>query len=603
MAQTFISMRNLRFMLYEMFNVESLTAYPFFADHSREVFDMVLDTGMRMGKEILFPAFTEMDKQQPEFTGTTVKVHPVVETVMKACGEGGWIGAHAPYEMGGQQIPMSVMTAFRGIFSAANYSACVYPFLTTGAAHLVMSFGSQELIDAYVPKMLAGQWQGTMALTEPQAGSSLTDVSTTASPTDEGYYTIKGQKIFISCAEYDSIENVVNLMLARIEGAPIGIRGISLFVVPNKRLNEKGELVFNDVACAGIFHKLGYRGAPITQLSLGENDDCRGWLVGEPHKGIRYMFQMMNEARIDVGMGAAAIASAAYYAALEYTKERPQGRKITSKDPTEPQMPIIEHADVKRMLLFQKAIVEGSLSLIFQCSKYTDLITVLEAGEEKEKNELLLEILTPIAKTYPSEMGVLSCSQGLQCLGGYGYCEEFPLEQYYRDVRIHPIHEGTTGIQGMDLLGRKMVMKNGKALFLYLEEVGSTITAAKEIAELAPHAEQLSEALELLKEVAQSLTEIALKGEIEIFLADATLFLEFFGIIAIAWQWLLQALTAHEALAGASEGDEADFYRGKLHTFRYFFEYELPKIGGLAVRLKNSGDGLTVSMRPEYFSE
>jgi len=229
------------------------------------------------------------------------------------------------------------------------------------------------------------------------------------------------------------------------------------------------------------------------------------------------------------------------------------------------------------MLLFQRAVVEGAFSLIFQCSRYTDLITVLEDGEEKERYKLLLEILTPIAKTYPSEMGVLSCSQGLQCLGGYGYCDEFPLEQYYRDVRIHPIHEGTTGIQGMDLLGRKMVMKDGKALLLYLEEVEKAIAGAKSIDELAPYAEKLQEALQSLKEVAQSLTEIALKGEIEIFLADATLFLEFFGIIAIAWQWLLQALTADEALAGASEAADTDFYRGKLHTFRYFFEYELPR--------------------------
>jgi len=600
MADTFISMRNLKFMLYEMFDTEALIQYPFFADHSREVFDMVLETGMRLGREILFPVLSEMDKEQPEFTGTTVKVHPIVKKVMKACGDGGWIGAHAPYDMGGQQIPMSIMTAFRGIFAAANYSACVYPFLTTGAAHLIVSFGSPELIEAYVPKMFAGEWQGTMALTEPQAGSSLTDVTTTAYPDDDGPYRLRGQKIFISCADYDSIENVVNLMLARIEGAPPGIRGISLFVVPNKRLNDEGVLVSNDVACAGIYHKLGYRGAPITQLSLGENDDCLGWLVGEPHKGIRYMFQMMNEARIDVGMGAAAIASAAYYAALDYAKERPQGRRITSKDPTEPQIPIIEHADVKRMLLFQKAVIEGSLSLIFQCARYTDLINVLD-GDERERYELLLEILTPVAKTYPSEMGIQAVSQGLQCLGGYGYCDEFPLEQYYRDVRIHPIHEGTTGIQGMDLLGRKVVMKNGRAFFIYLNELETVIAESKGIEDLASYGEKLDEARDLLQEVTQSLTTLALEGKIEIFLADATLYLEFFGIIAIAWQWLLQVIKVHWAREeGPSDEDEA-FYKGKDAAFRYFFEYELPKIQGLAARLKNSGDGLTVSMKPECF--
>ena len=600
MAEKFISLRNLQFLLYEHLDTTALTRYPYFEDHSRETFDMVLETGMRMGKGILFPALAEMDKKPPEFREGKVFVHPVVPIVMKACGDGGWIGAQAPYEFGGQQIPNTVMTAFRGIFSAANYSASVYPFLTTGAAHLLISFGAPPLIDTYVPKMFAGVWQGTMALTEPQAGSSLTDLKTTAFPQADGSYKIKGQKIFISCSDYESTENVVNLLLARIDGAPPGIKGISLFVVPKKRPDGRGGLAGNDVTCIGIYHKLGYRGAPITQLAFGDNDDCRGWIVGEPHKGLRCMFQMMNEARIDVGMGAAAIASAAYYASLEYSRQRPQGRPVAGKDPLAPQVPIIDHADVKRMLLFQRAVVEGSLALIFQCARYVDLTLVTE-GEEKERYELLLDLLTPVAKSYPSEMGILSVSQGLQCLGGYGYCDEFPLEQYYRDVRIHPIHEGTTGIQGMDLLGRKAVMKNGKALFLYLAELEKALAAGRAIPECAPAAEALAAAVETLKEVTTSLTGIAMKGEIELFLADATLYLELFGTVAIAWQWLLQAVTAAKALAANPAEEDIAFYRGKIHTCRYFFAYELPKISGLAARLKESGDGITVAMKPEWF--
>ena len=371
------------------------------------------------------------------------------------------------------------------------------------------------------------------------------------------------------------------------------MKGISLFVVPKKRPDGRDGLAGNDVACIGIYHKLGYRGAPITQLAFGDNDDCRGWLVGEPHKGLRYMFQMMNEARVEVGMGAAAIASAAYYASLEYTRQRPQGRPVTGKDPLAPQIPIIEHADVRRMLLFQRAVVEGSLALILQCAHYVDLALVTE-GEEKEKYELLLDLLTPVAKSYPSEMGILSVSQGLQCLGGYGYCDEFPLEQYYRDVRIHPIHEGTTGMQGMDLLGRKAVMKNGKALFLYLAELEKAVAAGRALPECAPCAEALAGAVETLKEVTVSLTGLAMKGEIELFLPDATLYLELFGIVAIAWQWLLQAVTAAKALGAGPDAADADFYRGKIHTCRYFFAYELPKIRGLAARLKESGDGITV---------
>jgi butyryl-CoA dehydrogenase len=600
MAEKFISMRNLQFIIYEMLHAETLPRYPYFQDHSKETFDMVLETAMKMGKDILFPAFSDMDKNPPEFKGGKVYVHPVVETVLKATGEGGWISAHVPYEQGGQQIPNTIMTAFRGIFAAANYSASVYPFLSAGAAHLILTFGSKELIDTYVHKMNTGVWQGTMALTEPQAGSSLTDLVTTAVPSSDGSYRLKGQKIFISCADHESTENVIHLLLARIEGAPPGVKGISLFVVPKKRIGEKGELISNDVTCIGIYHKLGYRGAPITQLSLGDNDDCHGWLVGEPNKGLRCMFQLMNEARIDVGMGATAIASAAYYAALDYARQRPQGRRITSKNPSEPQIPIIEHADVKRMLLFQRAIIEGSLALIFQCAYYTDLINATE-GPEKEKYELLLDMLTPVTKSYPSEMGILSVSQGLQCLGGYGYCDEFPLEQYYRDARIHPIHEGTTGIQGMDLLGRKVVMKNGQVFLLYLTELEEAIAAARGIPECAAAAEHLEKAVELLKEVTQTLTGMAIQGEIEKFLADATLYLEFFGIIAIAWQWLLQGKTAAQALKADPSGHDANFYQGKLYTFRYFFEYELPKIHGLAARLKNSSDGLTVAMKSEYF--
>jgi butyryl-CoA dehydrogenase len=310
-----------------------------------------------------------------------------------------------------------------------------------------------------------------MALTEPEAGSSLADITTMAEPTDHGYYKIKGQKIFISAGDHDGADNVIHLMLAKIKGAPAGVKGISLFVVPKKRIDEKGQLVSNDVVTSGVFHKLGYRGCPIAQLSMGDSDNCRGYLVGEPHQGLLLMFQMMNEARIGVGAGAAAIASAAYYSALDYTKTRLQGRKLSTKDPTLPQIPLIEHPDVKRMLLFQRSVIEGALSLLMQAAKYADLAIVL-TGEEKEKNELLLDLLTPVAKSYPSEMGILSVSQGVQCLGGSGYCDDYPLEQYYRDARIHPIHEGTTGIQGLTLLGRNVTMKGGKAYKLYLEREG-----------------------------------------------------------------------------------------------------------------------------------
>jgi len=600
MAEKFISERNLKFLLYEVFDTPSLTQYPYYADHSRESFDMALETAVKIGKNLMKPKLSEMDKNPPEFVNGRVKVHPLVRTLMKECGEGGWIAAPFPFDLGGQQLPLMISGACRFILSAANYSASVYPFLTTGAAHLILAFGSQEMIATYVPKMFSGEWQGTMALTEPQAGSSLADITTTAELINQDYYKIRGQKIFISAGDHDGVDNVIHLMLAKIKGAPAGVRGISLFIVPQKRI-ENGQLVSNDVNTAGIYHKLGYRGAPITQLSMGENNDCRAYLVGEPHRGLMYMFQMMNEARIDVGLGAAAIASAAYYASLEYARERPQGRRLTSKDPTQPQIPIVQHADIRRMLLFQRAVVEGSMSLILQCAWYADLGRVL-TGEEKEKNELLLDLLTPVAKSYPSEMGIPSVSAGLQILGGYGYCDEFPLEQFYRDARIHPIHEGTTGIQGITLLGRNVTMKNGQAFKLFYAEVQGDIKKAEEVAELKSFALELKEALDKLTKVTLHLIGIAQSKGPDVFLADSTLYLEFFGIVSIAWQWLLQALSIQKALDQKPSGADADFYQGKLYTFRYFFRYELPKIEGLAKRLMEA-DGLTVEMNDSCFTD
>jgi butyryl-CoA dehydrogenase len=600
-AAKFVSERNIKFLLYEVFDVESLTKYDYYSEHNRKMFDMVLKAAVKLGKDLLFPIFEEMDRNQPELVDGEVKVHPSVRTIMKEFGEGGWISSRVPFDQDGEQLPGLVADVCDFVFAAANYSANAYPGLTFGASHLIASFGDKELYDTYVPKMLAGEWQGTMALTEPEAGSSLADITTTAETTDNNYYRIKGQKIFISAGDHDGVDNVVHLMLAKIEGAPAGVKGISLFVVPKKRLDDSGGLVPNDVAAAGVYHKLGYRGCPIVQLSMGDKNDCRGWLVGEAHSGLKYMFQMMNEARIGVGMGATAMATAAYYASLDYTRSRLQGRKMGQKDPNLPPVPIIEHADVKRMLLFQRAIIEGALCLIMQCSKYVDFQKVLE-GEDREKYYLLLEILTPVAKSYPSEMGIISISQGLQCLGGSGYCDDYPLEQYYRDCRIHPIHEGTTGIQGMDLLGRKVVMKNGQAFLLYINEIEETIGAAQQYSDLRGYANILNTSLTDLQDVTQHLITIAQQQGPEAFLADATLYLEFFSIVTIAWQWLLQGVAVQKARQNGVKKAEENFYRGKMFALRYFFAYELPKTLGLSRRLLDD-DRMTVAMQPDFFND
>lgn len=602
MATRFYSQRNLDFLLYEVSHIEELTRFDYFRDHNRKTFDMVLKEVGKLAKNLFFPIFGEMDREPPELVDGVVKVHPSLKKILRELGKGGWLNASFSYDEGGDQLPFVLFSAANFVLSAANYSAGAFGTLITGAAGLISAYGDDHLKQTYLDKMLSGKWQGTMALTEPEAGSSLSDITTTAEPTDQVYYLVKGQKIFISAGDHNAVDNVVHLMLARIPGGPPGVKGISLFVVPKLRPDENGELVSNDIVTSGVYHKLGYKGCPLTQLSIGDAGNCRGWLVGEPHKGLSYMFKMMNEARIGVGLGAISKSTAAYYAALEYSRGRLQGRKVGQKDATKPQIPIIEHADVRRMLLFQRAVNEGSLALLFQCGLYVDLLASLPDGPEKEKNHLLLELLTPIVKSYPSEMGVHAISQGLQCLGGSGFCDDYPLEQYYRDIRIDPIHEGTTGIQGMDLLGRKAVMNDGKALMLILEEFNQAIHQARDLPRLSPFAVKLQEAVEILRNVTSHLLNLAGTKGPEVFLADATLYLEMFGIVVIAWQWLLQGIAVCKVMEkGVSKSDE-HFYQGKLITLRYFFGYEVPKIQGLARRLTDE-DFPTIDMKASFFDD
>ena len=600
MADKFTSLRNIKFLLHEVLRAQDLSALPYFADHDQESQNLMLETALRISQEVLFPALGEMDRQAPTWQDGQVRVHPAVRQFMELGGEGGWVAAPFPEEVGGMQMPITVNTACHFIFSAANFSCAVYMGLTSGAAHLILSFGDQQLKDTYLPPMFAGRWQGTMALTEPQAGSSLSDVAMSAQPTDQGYYLLSGQKIFISGSDSDAVDNVVNLMLARIKGAPAGVKGISLFVVPKLR-PEGDKLAPNDVTTAGIFHKLGYKGCPILHLSLGEENDCRGWLVGEPHRGLSYMFQMMNEERIAVGNDAAGVASAAYYASLQYARERLQGRPLGAKDPSQPQVPIIRHPDIRRLLLFQRSVAEGSIALILQAAKYADLAA---HGPEEQRQDafLLLDLLTPVVKSFPSEMGVLSTSAGLQILGGYGYTDEFPLEQHFRDMRIHPIHEGTTAIHGLDILGRKVTQAKGRGMGLLRREVETDLKAAATQEALAPYAGRLREGMELLEEITGLKTAVLSQGRTEDALADASLYLEMFGQVVVAWQWLKQGLAASAGLTAGAGGAEAAFYQGKLTTMRYFFHYELPKIHALASRLRED-DGLTVALEDECFND
>ncbi len=589
MADKYTSIENLKFLLKEVHNIEEIFKYPRYQDYDLDALDVLIDSVKDFSDKEMFPYFKDMDEKPVVYKDGKVIVHPQIDTIIKKSAENGWIGPYFDFDDGGSQMPGMLYGAGFHILEAANNNATGYIGLTTGAANLIVTFGSKQQKDTYVPKMLAGKWMGTMALTEPQAGSSLSDVKTTAKPSADGHYEIKGQKIFISGGDHQFGENFIHLTLARIEGAPMGTKGISLFIVPKKRLDAAGNFEDNDVFTAGDFQKLGQKGYATTHLSFGENDNCRGYLLGEANRGLKYMFNMMNEARLSVGSSATSIATAAYQASLQYAKERPQGRRLKGsgkKDASQEQTLIINHPDVRRMLLAQKAITEGALSLILQSYKYQDLALVAE-GEEKEKYHLLLELLTPIAKTFPAEMGRYSINEGLQVLGGYGFCMDFPLQQYYRDIRIMPLYEGTTGIQSLDLLGRKIPFENGKSLQLLLAEVSETMQTASEHEDLKIYVTELESKIKLVQEVLQHLMAFAMSGDFEKYLADATIFMEFFSTIVVSWQLMKQAVAAKKILVEGNGLYGEDFYKAKVHVLRYYFKYELPKTAAHAEILRN----------------
>ncbi|MEQ9301668.1 MAG: acyl-CoA dehydrogenase [Cyclobacteriaceae bacterium] len=600
MAKQYYSPRNLKFLLYETHNAEEVLQYERYAHMDKETMDMMLDTAGQIGDTHLYPHLKDMDKNEPEAKDGKVTVHPKVGSWLKEMGEGGWISVNAPLDAGGMQAPTILESCFSFIFQAANNGVYPYVGLTMGAANLIQSFGTQELKDEFLPSMYAGKYTGTMCLTEPDAGSSLADMKSSATPQSDGSYKIKGQKIFITSGDHQHADNIIHLLLARIDGAPAGTKGISLFVVPKLR-KEGDKMIPNDIIAASIFHKMGQKSAPACHMVMGEKDNCVGYLVGQPNKGLTYMFQMMNEARIMVGVTGVSIASAAYYSSLEYANERPQGRRLNEKDPLKPPTMIINHPDVKRMLLMQKAIVEGSLSLVLECAKYHDL-SHTTTGDEKDKYALLLDLLTPIAKTFPCEYGITSVSNALQVFGGYGFTTDFELEQFYRDIRITTIYEGTTGIQSLDLLGRKVTQANGKSLQYLRSMIGMTIKEAKTHDDLKRYADQLENEVQRMGQVTSHLLQFALKGDNERFLADANLYLDLFSIVTVGWQWLKQAVVAKNAIVTNNpQGSELDFYESKVHTMKYWFHYELPKTQGLATRLMDD-EVLTITDRTEIFA-
>jgi len=596
MNSLILNRRDLDFMLYEWLNAESLTALPRYADHSRATFDAVLDLSEQIATEHFATHNKKSDANEPWFDGTSVHMIPEIKVALDIFADAGLIAAGQDYEMGGMQLPTLVEKACFAWFLAANVGTAAYPFLTIGNANLLLAHGSEEQKRIWVAPMMSGRFFGTMCLSEPQAGSSLADIRTRAEPQQDGSYRIFGNKMWISGGEHALSENIVHLVLAKIPGGPEGVKGISLFLVPRHLLNTDGSIgEHNDVVLAGLNHKMGYRGTTNTLLNFGEGqykpDDKAGavaWLVGEPHKGLSYMFHMMNEARIGVGLGAAALGYTGYLHALDYAHTRRQGRLPGARDPASLAVPIIQHTDVKRMLLAQKAYVEGGLGLNLYCARLVDEERT-SRGDDRARATLLLDMLTPIAKSWPSQWCLEANNLAIQVHGGYGYTRDYNVEQFYRDNRLNPIHEGTHGIQALDLLGRKVVMQEGAGLQLLCQLMLETSAQAAQYPALAEFAAELDALIYRVIDVTRIMHAA---GHAGVTLANASVYLEALGHLVIGWIWLEQML--------AATGKQGAFYDGKRQAGHYFFRWELPKVQSM-LELLASLDTVCLHMQEDWF--
>jgi butyryl-CoA dehydrogenase len=576
MSEMLLSSRNLAFELYEVLDAEGLTQRERFAEHNRETFDAAISTARSIAEKYFAPHNRKNDENEPRYEEGQAILIPEVKPAVDAFLEAGFLNAARSFEAGGMQLPTLLSQACFAHFQSANAASTSYPFLTMGAANLIESFGTEEQKQRFLQPMIEGRFFGTMALTEPHAGSSLSDIRTRAEPAADGTYRLKGNKIFISGGDHPLSENIVHMVLAKLPDAPPGVKGISLFIVPKFLVNEDGSLgARNDVLLAGLFHKMGWRGTTSTALNFGDNGNCVGYLVGKPHQGLSCMFQMMNEARIGVGMGAVMLGYAGYLYSLEYARERPQGRLPDSKDPSTAPVSIIQHADIKRMLLTQKAYVEGAFDLGLYAARLFDDTTTLETEAERKHAHELLDLLTPIVKSWPSEFCLKANELAIQILGGHGYTREYPVEQYYRDNRLNPIHEGTHGIQSLDLLGRKLAQNGGAGLKQLIRLIAETGARAQEYPSLAPLREPLEQLVNRLQSVTIGLLTDLAHGKVNSSLANSALYLKVFGHTVIGWRWLEQAIRAEEGLAKGNTADVA-FYKGKLQAARYFLTWEVP---------------------------
>jgi alkylation response protein AidB-like acyl-CoA dehydrogenase len=601
MPAPILDQRDLEFMLYELFDSEQLCERERYSDHSRETFDAAIATGKTLAEKYFLPMQKKVDRNEPTFDGKKITMIPEIKIAVDAVIESGMASSSADFELGGMQLPPLVASVASGYLSAAGSTSMGYIGLTNANANLIDACGSDEQKKKWVEPMRSGRFAGTMALTEPGAGSGLADLTSNAELNADGTYSVKGNKIYISGGDHNLSENIIHLVLARIKGAPKGVKGISLFIVPKILVNEDGSLGEpNDVALAGLFHKMGGKAQTSCAMNFGENGGAEGYLVGEAHKGLTYMFHMMNEARILVGTGAALTALTGYQYSLDYAKNRPQGRLPSNKDPSAPMVNIIEHADVRRMLLAQKAYAEGAYALCLLGTQLADDAATGLVEQERKDAYTLLDFLTPIIKTWPSEYGPKANYLAIQVLGGAGYTNEYPVEMFYRDNRLNPIHEGTTGIQSLDLLARKLPQNGLAGYNACLTAMQASIDIASQDDALAGFATELSAAIVTLKTVTEALLGGMMEKNIDLVLANSVAYLDLFGNVVVAWVWLKQGVAASKGLRANPHQSDEHFYRGKIQALQYFYRFELPQIDAWA-KLLTDFDDTTYEMKAEWF--
>jgi len=609
--------RDVKFVLYEQLDIEQLGNTAKYAEYSKDMYDMVLEQAWKLAENELAPVNRKGDLEGCVYEDGVVRVPESYHRAYDMYRQGGWLAIADLVEVGGQGFPVALSLAAIEAFGAANWSLIMFPGLTHGAARLVEIFGTEEQKHLFMDKLYSGEWCGTMCLTEPQAGTDVGALRTKAVRNADGTYNISGTKIFISCGEHDLTENIVHMVLARVEGSPPGTKGISIFIVPKLRL-EKGQLIANDVTCGGIEHKLGIHGSPTSVLNFGENNNCIGYLLGEENRGMRIMFQMMNEARLFVGMQGLGHATASYLAALQFAKERIQGTEVTRmKDPTAPKVAIIKHPNVRRMLMFMKSVTEGLRALLYYVGFCEDMVRSTTSEEEKEKYQDFIDILIPVCKAYGSDMGFRVCETAIQVHGGYGYCQEYPIEQHLRDCKIASIYEGTNGIQALDLVGRKLVIKRGQLFKRLIGETEDFLEWARKNFELRELVATFEDAREQLIQVTKYFGLKGMTADYVVPLLYATPYLELFGDVALGFMLLWQALIAHRRLqeiyvdAGAKDGESqrealstnrsAAFYRGKVASAEFFITNVLSLSSGKAKAIM-SGQQAAIDIPEESFA-